>query len=767
MKEIKIKHNPYTLETEFEVEGKKVAKNTNIADHLTERFQEWVSEIPKLLVDDCNSTDFDIIFNGTDLDFQDLKSELEKFKDETKNQKKKFNFKLKHIQVKDSNQKLRDLYEVFLKLKKLSEKYNFQDLNIAALEKGIENSFSEKTEVNVVATMSAGKSTLINALLGKKLLTTDSQACTAKIMKIIDNDDDRFSAVAKDSLGKIVKKFSIVTAEDIKEMNNNSNIKEVEIKGNIPFVDSTESSLVLLDSPGTNYSEDKSHEKATLEMIRESPKVLVLFIIDAGNMLTNDQKSLLEAINDSMNSGEDKQLKERFLFVINKMDSTFEDEDPNPQKKIDKVVEVLKKNGIENPNIFPICGRIAFNIRNINNISSLEKKNTNNNIEFINENNVLHLEKYSKLPSSNKNKINAELEKAIKDKDIETQALIHSGIRNLEEAISVFVTKYSRPAKINILQKALKGNIESAESINETIEKIPTEENKLKEYKKKIIILKEQLSSEESNKEFKEKIKNLNITYDLNNSLDCVKGEIELELSVFRDNLPEKIMIDKLNEKILSFQNILFKQQKSFDMKTKELLKENIERTSQKLLEEYINKLNKISKEINIGEIKLSSYIQSELNLIKSTANEEEILKNKQKAIEYYTVSEIRQRAWYNPMRYIDDEFYIENITKSKDIEFILRETFDKKIYFPVKDELNNEIDRIKEYGEEQANNIKKQFSEKFDKVDGILRSITDNLVAVTNSSKDLADKIEESNKIKAEINKIKEELNKILKLGD
>ena len=90
MKEIKIKHNPYTLETEFEVEGKKVAKNTNIADHLTERFQEWVSEIPKLLVDDCNSTDFDIIFNGTDLDFQDLKSELEKFKDETKNQKKKF-----------------------------------------------------------------------------------------------------------------------------------------------------------------------------------------------------------------------------------------------------------------------------------------------------------------------------------------------------------------------------------------------------------------------------------------------------------------------------------------------------------------------------------------------------------------------------------------------------------------------------------------------------------------------------------------------------
>ena len=176
MKNVKIKHNPYTLVTEFEVEGKKVAENSNIYPNLNEktRFQEWVSEIPQLLRDEYNDTDFDIIFHGTDLDYQDLKFELEKMRDETKNQRNNFNFKLHPIKAKDSNEKLKELRGIFEKLKTLSKKYNFQDLNINSLKENFKKASSEKTEVNVVAIMSAGKSTLINSLLGKKLLTTNT-----------------------------------------------------------------------------------------------------------------------------------------------------------------------------------------------------------------------------------------------------------------------------------------------------------------------------------------------------------------------------------------------------------------------------------------------------------------------------------------------------------------------------------------------------------------------------------------------------------------
>ncbi len=308
--------------------------------------------------------------------------------------------------------------------------------------------------------MSAGKSTLINSLLGKELLTTNSQACTAKVMEIIDNDDNTFSAIAKDDLGNPIKSFSNVTAENIKEINSNSSIKKVEIKGNIPFVDTKESYLALLDSPGTNYTEDPTHKTATLEMIRNSTKVLVIFVIDAGNAGTNDQRELFKAISESMNGTKDKQLKERFLFVINKIDKTFDDIEKNLelhlQDVINKIAEPLKDFGIENPNIFPVSAEIAFKIRNFNRILEREKKKLTLDIELVNENEEFYLEKYSKLPNVNKEIIDKELKEAIQNNDIKKQALIHSGIRNLEEAIKNYCSKNNNVIKNNYLGGKMK-----------------------------------------------------------------------------------------------------------------------------------------------------------------------------------------------------------------------------------------------------------------------------------------------------------------------
>ena len=98
-------------------------------------------------------------------------------------------------------------------------------------------------------------------------------------------------------------------------------------------------------------------------MIRNSTKVLVIFVIDAGNASTNDQRELFKAISESMNGTKDKQLKERFLFVINKIDKTFDDIEKNLelhlQDVINKIAEPLKDFGIENPNIFPVSAEMA------------------------------------------------------------------------------------------------------------------------------------------------------------------------------------------------------------------------------------------------------------------------------------------------------------------------------------------------------------------------------------------------------------------------
>ena len=61
-------------------------------------------------------------------------------------------------------------------------------------------------------------------------------------------------------------------------------------------------------------------------------------------------------------------------------------------------------------------------------------------------------------------------------------------------------------------------------------------------------------------------------------------------------------------------------------------------------------------------------------------------------------------------MRYIDDEYYQELVTKSREIEFISRKKFDEEIFIPVRKELNKVIDEIKKIGEEQTNEIKEEF---------------------------------------------------------
>lgn len=73
MKEVFIKYNPYKLETEIKIDGQAVKKNSalNIGE---QRLQEWVEDLPDILVDECNVKDFKLKFYGTVLDYEDIMS---------------------------------------------------------------------------------------------------------------------------------------------------------------------------------------------------------------------------------------------------------------------------------------------------------------------------------------------------------------------------------------------------------------------------------------------------------------------------------------------------------------------------------------------------------------------------------------------------------------------------------------------------------------------------------------------------------------------
>ena len=300
-------------------------------------------------------------------------------------------------------------------------------------------------DVNIISTMSAGKSTLINSLLGKKILPSRQGACTAIVTKIEDNKDDVFKAIVLDKNNEEIVRYSNIGYEDMKYLNNSNKVSEVDIKGNISFINFKNIALVLIDAPGPDNAMDERHAEITRKALDNSSESIVLFVMNGGTLNNNSQKSFLQDIAKSMSAG-GKQSKERFIFVVNKIDEYKVDDDDIEKDVFEGTRRFLKQIGIENPNIFLVSAEIALGIRRLKNATGNEKQELLNEYKYkmnkLNSNVQFHLEKYAKLPASSQQIIDKELEAAIKNDDKIEQALIHSGIRSLEEAIKNYCFRF-------------------------------------------------------------------------------------------------------------------------------------------------------------------------------------------------------------------------------------------------------------------------------------------------------------------------------------
>ena len=73
MAQIFVKYNPYRMETQIEINGKEVSKDSILYKIVKgKRLQEWVGKFPEMLVAELNTVDFDIEFYGMSLDWDDF-----------------------------------------------------------------------------------------------------------------------------------------------------------------------------------------------------------------------------------------------------------------------------------------------------------------------------------------------------------------------------------------------------------------------------------------------------------------------------------------------------------------------------------------------------------------------------------------------------------------------------------------------------------------------------------------------------------------------
>lgn len=208
-------------------------------------------------------------------------------------------------------------------------------------------------EVAVVATMSSGKSTLVNALIGDDILPSRNEACTARTTIICDNDKSEDIAIHMLDENDVYKKIVGGNA-DIVEQYNNSKIKSLIVECNIAGIRNLKKSLVLVDTPGTNNNDDKAHEEVTLNYIEELNDGLILFVIDATHTETEDERRLLEVVRDKVKENDDIKV----IFVVNKFDEIdFEKE--SPYDFVENRYDYLSGLGFEHFDIVTVSARAA------------------------------------------------------------------------------------------------------------------------------------------------------------------------------------------------------------------------------------------------------------------------------------------------------------------------------------------------------------------------------------------------------------------------
>ena len=771
MKTIYIKYNPYKVETEIRIDDELVKENSQLNVE-GKRLQEWVENLPEILVEECNDSEYKIIFHGTALDFDDVQAVIDEVKE-----KEKF----KGIVFEYEYQKGQEVADKELKIKKIFEEIQqgpFEELKGEDVKKAFEQAQNQDFPVNVVATMSAGKSTLINALLGKKLMPSSQEACTATISEIQDNDKEVFEAQAFDKDGNLYDTSNDLDLDTMKEWNSNEKISKIEIKGDIPFVNADDTRLILMDTPGPNNSRDKAHQETTMRALSESSKTLVLYILNAGQLKVSDDNNLLNMVAESMKVG-GKQSKDRFIFVVNKLDD-FDSEEDDVGSALDGVRKYLEDKDIKNPNVYPASAKVALDIRealkdkridNRNSLKPRDKKKVST-IEMMIDEEQLHLEQYT-LNSSKclRKKIKNQLENAedIYENEDESEGmkqlgLIHSGIIPIEEAIKIYTEKYSKTLKIRNIVDTFQKKLETQAYFTKLAEDIAKNQDKQKEIIDKINIIQAKIEDGKEAEKYKAKIDKIDYTKQINAEINeaILKAQKDVR-KIIKDNSNETIPIREAESKY----NSLIREAELIQIKLKikldNILNEQLKTQAQNILSEYKERLKTLTEDLNVRDsFNLNVFAMIE-DKIDDLNNKEDFIKNLEVVKKDVVVGEkkVSDSTWWKPWTWGD--YHMENIYEKRDFYDV--KELATKFFSPFEANLRIKQNEAMSFAEQQSEQIKNKFKKEFERLDEIIKDKLNQLEACATNKQDIDKRIKILEDNNNWLMKIKKEVNSILEI--
>lgn len=746
-----LKYNPYLVHTDISINDKEITENSKLYKFKNQRLQLWVDKLPQLLASETNSKCFNINFYGTILDYNDIKDIFSKQTD--------IKVQLSYIPCKEKENKFQEIRELIEYVKVT----NVDGINKEGILKNFEKAMNSELEIAVVATMSSGKSTLINALLGRELMPAKNEACTAKISRIKNvNGINDVNVKAFNDNDVLVKEINNAKIEDLTEINLDTKISTVEIECNIPYIKTENMNLTLIDTPGPNNSQDESHKEHTYRVIKNDvSKPLILYVMNGTQLNTNDDNHLLGTISKVMKEG-GKQSKDRFIFVINKFDQFDVDKDD-----IDKIIENTKasllKHDIENPNLFFTSASLAKLIRKSMNsfpLTKNENRELNYKLGLFVDEEFYHLLNHSSLSDSTKEKMTTLINNCRADKDKIGEALYHSGLPYVEQAISEYLEKYAETLKITASVESVRRIINNNANIREIEEKIKSNE----EERIKLHQLMSEIENELKKGDKLEKLKNDLDNFDGINLYEYKISNVEIRCMEQLDNMRDKIGYNGKID-IHEAKTLLGALERDVENLKADLSTE-IEKTISEVTVEFVNKFAKEYKEYisNLTKVGMPSSVRD--NIIDFMSNSiidlDNLIENNTKTemIEYEVE---KKRSIFNPKRWFGNKYYYE--TKYREEEYIDSDGLAEECISPITNLIYEVTEFSRNHIDSSLENLKEALAEEADEMERLLLQEVKKLREISESEEALANIIEREKEKKEFINTLDVKLEKILEI--
>lgn len=517
---IKIGFDPYHMKTSLNINGKNIRKDGKGYEKIQQfvkkaiPLQSWIDPISfqewrGLLIEaigNSNETEVECHFRGRELDFIDLKESFDRQSKKEFNGKYNISVTYPKVDFIYTDEKILERAENAYKLicsedfQKILEDKIFElgpDSQLVkeyqALEKTYKAARGDEFRIVFSGMYTCGKSTLINAILGKDVLPTRDGTCTSKVFKISHDANVEYAKMSCiDAKGKVVVKEQEYTAETLRDAFEKifprgqddellpsvpATIETVLISTNMSSLypedasyNTTNMRLVIIDTPGTSSGEGNMandgvpHCDITKKVVQSSKKEIVVFATNASEDKDDSIQDFLDMVDESGSQGAYDQ---RFLFVLNRADQCSLKTGETWEKKLRSIRNyyIGKKRSIQNPRFFPTSALAAFTVRR-----GLTKTNDYKKIEanyyFFDEDEErfvasdskenFHFDEYCSTSQSIRDSISTSISElsrsGLKPAERRQQEILyHSGIVSLEMAIRDYVAKYAFPLKIQEL----------------------------------------------------------------------------------------------------------------------------------------------------------------------------------------------------------------------------------------------------------------------------------------------------------------------------